>query len=49
MVVIYGANRTVREFGKESGAAWALARELMAKGHEVWVLTKRQAHLYELA
>lgn len=48
MIVVYGKNRTVREFGKDSGAAWALAQELMAKGHEVWVLSKRQAHLQEL-
>jgi len=49
MVVIYGKNRTIREFGKDSGAAWALAAELMARGQEVWVLSKRQAHIYELA
>lgn len=49
MVVIYGQNRTVREFGKNSDGAYELARELMAKGHEVWVLDKRRAHLLELA
>lgn len=49
MVVIYGKNRTIRKFGVDSGAAWALAAELMARGQEVWVLTQRQAHILELA
>lgn len=46
MVVIYGVNRSVRKFGKDSAGAEALAAELSSKGHEVWVLSARSYEQY---
>lgn len=46
MVVIYGENRSVRKFGKDSAGAEALAAELSSKGHEVWVLSTRNYEAY---
>lgn len=48
MVVVYGRNKMVREFGKNSDGAWILAQELMAKGLEVWVIDKMSAHSLQL-
>lgn len=46
MVVIYGENRSVRKFGKDSAGAEALAAELSSKGHEVWVMSTRNYEAY---
>lgn len=46
MVVVYGKNRSVRKFGKDSTGAEALAAELSSKGHEVWVLSARSYEAY---
>lgn len=46
MVVVYGRNRSVRKFGKDSAGAEALAAELRSKGHEVWVMSTRNYESY---
>lgn len=46
MVVVYGKNRSVRKFGRDSTGAEALAAELSSKGHEVWVLSARSYEAY---
>ncbi len=46
MVVVYGKNRSVRKFGKDSAGAEELAAELRAKGHEVWVMSTRNYEHY---